>query len=508
MKRIAIIDLGSNSVRMNIMHINKDGSYYLLDQVKQMVRLSQGMGPEKMLRPEPIRRTFETLYLFRKLIEAFNVEEVHGVATAAVRQAVNQKEFLRNLERHAGFRFEVISGEDEAYYDFLGVMNTIDAPDCLVVDIGGASTELVWVEKRSIRGSISLPFGSVTLSERFCPGDPTPADMDRLREFLNREFKAVKWLKQVKGLPILGLGGIIRTIGKIDKNRVQFPVLTIHNYQMNTEEVNHVYNEIISRSVDENRKLPSVGKSRADLMTGGMMPVKILMEMIKSEKLIISGNGLRDGVFFKRCLLPEGQDLVENVLEHSLENLILRYGVKRDHAEHVNTLCLRMFDQMAEVHGFDPSYRKLLHVAAYLHDIGMYVDYYNHHYHGFYLVMNSDLNGLSNRERVLSAYLVGCHRESSFREDWHKYRAVMTIRDYKNIRNLAIFLRIAEKLERSEGRLVQDVSVCVTKKIVELTLHAVGDVELEVAAVSQFRSEFKRLFRRDLNLVVLKTNSN
>jgi len=175
MKRIAIIDLGSNSVRMNIMHINKDGSYYLLDQVKQMVRLSQGMGPEKMLRPEPIRRTFETLYLFRKLIEAFNVEEVHGVATAAVRQAVNQKEFLRNLERHAGFRFEVISGEDEAYYDFLGVMNTIDAPDCLVVDIGGASTELVWVEKRSIRGSISLPFGSVTLSERFCPGGYGPS---------------------------------------------------------------------------------------------------------------------------------------------------------------------------------------------------------------------------------------------------------------------------------------------------------------------------------------------
>lgn len=502
MKRVAVIDLGSNSVRMNIVQIDEDGSYHLLDQVKQMVRLSQGMGEQKLLRPEPIRRTMETLQLFRKLIEAYGVREVHGVATAAVRQAVNQKEFLDQMERHTGFRFEVISGQEEARYDYIGVINTIEAPDCLVVDIGGASTELVRVQDREIQESISLPFGSVTLSERFCPGNPTPEDLERLKGFLTKEFKGIPWLKKAKGLPVLGLGGIIRTIGKIDKNRVRFPVLTIHNYQMNVQEVDLVYQTVTGSSLDEMREMAGVGKSRADLMAGGIMPVKVIMDLIRSEKLIISGNGLRDGVLFTRCILPKGQDLVPDVLEHSLDNLLKRYNVNREHARHVNRLCMRMFDQLQPIHGYSPFYRRVLHAAAMLHDIGMYIDYYNHHYHGFYLVMNAELNGLSNRERVLAAYLVGHHRESSFREDWRRYKAVVERRDFEDIRKLALCLRIAEKLDRSEAGLIRDVEVEIGKKGVALTLYAEGDVELEVSAVAQFRGEFRRLFRKELTLTV------
>lgn len=502
MKRIAFIDLGSNSVRMNIIQINDNGSYYLMDQVKQMVRLSQGMGVEKTLKPEPIRRTVESLALFKKLIDVYHVESVHGVATAAVRQAKNQQAFLDEIRNRTGMEFEVISGHDEAYYDYLGVMNTIDAPDCLVVDIGGASTELVWVSGRRIMESISLPFGSVTLSERFVSKDPVQADIDRLRAFIMRELKNVRWLKRAKGLPVLGLGGIIRTIGKIDKNRVQFPVLTIHNYQITNLEVDLVYQKVINSTIEDLKAISGVGKSRADLMAGGIVPIKCAMELIESKKLIISGNGLRDGLFFKRVLLAPDGELVDDVLEHSLENLLLRYDVNRVHAKRVDVLCMSMFDQLAGIHHFSGFHRKILHAAALLHDIGMHIDYFNHHYHGFYLVMNADLNGISNRERVLTAFLVGQHRESSFREDWRKYRAVMNAKDFEETRRLALFLKVAEKLDRSEAGLVEAVHIEWDKKSLRLRLEGTADLSLEVAAVAQYRNEFQRLLKRELVIEV------
>jgi len=501
MKRVAFIDLGSNSVRMNIVQINDDGSYYLMDQVKQMVRLSQGMGPELTLKPEPVKRTVEALKLFRKLIAVYQVGTVHSVATAAVRQATNQTAFLETLRQETQMEFEVITGQEEAYYDYLGVMNTIDAPDCLVVDIGGASTELVWVEHRQIRESISLPFGSVTLSERFISKDPTPEDLQKLKAFILKAFREVRWLKNAKGLPVLGLGGIIRTIGKIDKNRVQFPVLTLHNYQITDEEVNLVYDKVVGSTFEELRAMAGIGKSRADLMAGGIMPIKCAMELLGSRKLIISGNGLRDGLFFRRELLAPAGELVPDVLEHSLDNLMKRYGVNRRHASHVNTLTLSMFDQLQGIHGFSEQHRKVLHAAALLHDIGMHIDYFNHHYHGFYLVMNADLNGLTNRERVMTAFLVGHHRESSFREDWKKYRAVMNAKDYEDIRRLALFLKSAEKLDRSEAALVEAVTVNWSKKGLTLRLKGQGDLSLELAAVSQYRNEFQRLLKRELTVI-------
>lgn len=502
MKRIAFIDLGSNSVRMNIIQINDNGSYYLMDQVKQMVRLSQGMGSEKVLKPEPIRRTVEALLLFKQLIDVYHVKKVHSVATAAVRQAVNQQAFLTEIQTKTEMVFEVISGEDEAYYDYLGVMNTIDAPECLVMDIGGASTELVWVKERRIQKSISLPFGSVTLSENFIGKEPVPAEREKLRAFIMKEFKAVKWLKKAKGLPVLGLGGVIRTLGKLDKARVQFPVLSIHNYQMIDAEVTMAYQKVMTSTVEELKAMPGIGKSRADIMIGGAMPLKCAMEFLESKRLIISGNGLREGLFYKRELLAPSGELVPDVLEHSLSNLLMRYDVNSTHAAHVDSLCLSLYDQLADVHKFTGFHRRILHAAAMLHDIGMHIDYFNHHHHGFYLVMNADLNGLSNRERVLTAFLVGHHRESSFREDWHKYRAVMDAKDYDDIRRLALVLKIAEKLDRSEAGLVESVTVHTDKKMIALRLKSRSDLSLEVAAVVQYRSEFQRMLKKELIVAV------
>lgn len=297
--KLAIIDLGSNSARMIIMKVYEDGSYKMLDQVKEMVRLSEGMGETMTLRPRAIKRTIDGLRLFKKLIQIHEVDQVRLIATAAVRNAQNQQFFLEKVRTETGLEFQVITGEREAYYGYLGVINTIDIADCIIIDVGGASTELTLVENRRFKESISFPFGAVLLSEVFLEKDKiSPGKLKKLEEYILEKLKTVPWLSKNSHLPVVGLGGTARTFGKIDKNQIGFPLSSLHNYRLAAKEVYNIYSRVAKADLRQRRAITGINKERADIIVGGMVPIKMLMQYLKAKELIISGNGLREGVFF------------------------------------------------------------------------------------------------------------------------------------------------------------------------------------------------------------------
>ncbi|SHI97863.1 exopolyphosphatase / guanosine-5'-triphosphate,3'-diphosphate pyrophosphatase [Geosporobacter subterraneus DSM 17957] len=503
-KKIAIIDLGSNSVRMIIMKIYEDGSYKMMDQAKEMVRLSEDMGDEMTLKPLAIKRTLFTLKLFKKLIEAHKADEVFAIATAAVRNAVNQQAFLDKIKLETGFDFRVISGEEEAYLDYMGVINSIKIGDCVIVDIGGASTELVWVENRRMKEAISLPFGAVTLTEKFLgKGNYTQEGIKKLIDYVTKQYKDIEWLSRVDGLPVVGLGGSIRTLAKIDKRKIGFPLESLHNYTMEYKEVLYAYDLVTKANIESRKDIPGVEKDRADIIAGGLVPVKALMDLLKADKIVISGNGLREGMFFKYYLETLGyeDEILEDVLSHSVENTLKNYDVNLEHCEHVTKLALSIFDQLQPLHGYGEEERKLLYVGAQLHDIGMYVDYYNHHKHGFYLALNSRLNGLRNRELVMCAFIVAMHRNEEFKVDWKNYNMLIDKNDYEIIKRLSVFVRIAEKLDRNESGSVEDISCYITPDSVQMMLKTSNTPELEIAAAMKSDRVFEKLFNKKLYIV-------
>ncbi|MFZ5966692.1 MAG: exopolyphosphatase [Bacillota bacterium] len=503
-KKFAIIDLGSNSVRMIIMKMYTDGSYKMIDQVKEMVRLSEDMGEEMTLKPVAIKRTLYTLKLFKKLIDAHKVDKIFTIATAAVRNAANQQFFLDKVRFETGFDFEVITGEMEAYYDYLGVMNTIDIQDCVIIDIGGASTELVMVENRQLKKAVSLPYGAVVLTERFLGKENVaPESIKKLEEFILKAFDNIKWLKDLKGMPVVGLGGSIRALAKVDKRKIGFPLESLHNYQMTRQEVISAYDEVTKASLEERKNIPGIGKDRADIIIGGFVPIQCLMNYLKADKLVISGNGLREGVFYKTYLeaLGHSGDLIDHVLFHSVENLLKNYDANIQHCKHVERLALSLFDQLKGLHRMGEAERKLLSVGALLHDIGMYVDYYNHHKHGFYLVLNSRISGLRNRELVMSAFIVGMHRTEDFKEDWKAYNMLIDKSDYEIIKKLSLFVKIAEKLDRNEYGSVEDVMCYTTADSVQIMLRTDNTPELEITAAMKNEKNFEKVFGKKLYIV-------
>ena len=144
MEKIAIIDLGSNTARMILVDILSEGHFVITDQLKETPRIGEGMEKDGFLKPSRISATIDTLKMFRKLCDAYNVEKIIAVATAAVRRAKNQRSFLDEVFASTGIKLRVLSAEEEALLVYKGVINTMDVPKGILFELGGGSTTIVY----------------------------------------------------------------------------------------------------------------------------------------------------------------------------------------------------------------------------------------------------------------------------------------------------------------------------------------------------------------------------
>lgn len=298
MQNLAIVDLGSNSVRMAVNELHDDGTYREVNRVKVDSRLSEGMSPEKILQPKAMDRTINALKSFRPYYEQLPNLVVRGIATAAVRQARNRDEFLKRVALATDIDLEVLSGDQEAYYDYLGAVNRLKVKDCLLLDTGGASCELVHVKDGRDANLISVPFGAVNLSEQFRLDDRVRAvDLFSAQVFLRERLRDIWWLNDAKHLPLVLLGGANRTLARM--NRQQQKILhveNIHGYRLTTEQVMKTFERLLRVPLAERKRISGLELDRADIIIGGMLPLVTLLQMLDSDRVVFSESGVREGI--------------------------------------------------------------------------------------------------------------------------------------------------------------------------------------------------------------------
>ena len=299
MENLAIVDLGSNSARMAITEIAPDGRFREIKRVKENTRLSEGMGREKMLQEDAMNRTIAALKRFKQIYEEMPHTQVRAITTAAVRQARNRQEFLNRVQKEVGIRLQVLSGKKEAYYDYLGVIRTMKLNHCLILDVGGASCELVLVQQRRARDLISIPVGAVTLSEQFhLNGYVRSADLFRAQVAMNGRLTKIPWLRYATRVPIVLLGGANRTLARMTwsyhhRHRRQ---RSIHGYQLSSRVVFATYRELLNRNLAQRKRMPGLEPERADIIVGGMLPLVSLLQRNSDGRVIFSESGVREGI--------------------------------------------------------------------------------------------------------------------------------------------------------------------------------------------------------------------
>ena len=503
MEKIGIIDLGSNTARLVIVEMFTDGHYMVVDELKESVRLGQDMDRDGFLKPQRIAETIKTLKMFKRLCDASGVERIIAVGTAAVRRAKNQRSFLDEIQVSCNITIRVLSEEEEAVLVYRGVINSMDIPKGLILEIGGGSTKIVYYNRRNLLNFATLPFGAVTLTDLFA-NDASPEDAAaHIEEFFTEQLKKLAWLKEVDPeVQMIGAGGSFRNLFKIAKLVRKYPLDTAHNYRLDTEDFTSIYDMLKALDVDKRKKIKGLSPSRADIMPAAMAIIKAFVSYMNINGFAICGCGLREGLMLNQALPITTEKPISDVLGYSLETLVKYHGCDPKHVEHVMQLSIQLFKQLRVLHKFSRQYLKILKIAASLHDCGRRVKYYNHARHSWYMILGSSIYGATHREIILAAFVAGCHnREEIPMAEWVKYKDLLLEEDLDTVKKLGVLLRIAESLDRTQCGVVTGLNCDVLGDSVIMKTELAGDAALEIRDASSANPEFKRAFKKNLEIL-------
>ncbi len=473
-QRVAVIDLGSNTARLIVMSAVPGHAYHLDDEIREVVRLRQGMSA-RGLSDEAMSRALVTLRLFKRFCDSTRVDHIIATATSAVREAHNGAEFVRQVETDLGLPLRILDGEKEAYYAVLGVLNELPLTDAHVLDIGGGSMQISRVRDRRFLRGTSLPLGALALSERFIRHDPpAAAEIEAIQREIDSQLKTVSWLMERKKkdgrLPFVALGGTDRNMASMAAARHGYPLNTLHGFVLRRDDLLENIRLLTSLPLSERENLPGLSSDRADIILPGALVLQAVMDELEMESATISVNGLREGLFFEHFWQHLVYPVVSDVRQFSVLNKARIYQYSKAHANQVRFLAGRLFKQLAPLHGYGRAEEELLDAAALLHDLGTLISYDDHHKHSQTLIINSGLPGFQPRETALIALMTRYHRKGRPRVDG--FESLLVDGDETLLTQLSAILRLAEFLERGRNANVDDVGAHWDDETLFLTLYA------------------------------------
>jgi len=491
--------MGSNSFRLVVFQNEPGGWWSLADEIREPVRISAGMGDEGVLAPEPIERAVATAAVFASFLEASGVDRVDAVATSAIRDARNRDGLLAEVRRRTGLEVRVISGAEEAWYGYLAIVNSTTLADGFGIDVGGGSVQVMRIADRRLREAESVRLGAVRVSEAFLPGERArPKQVAALRDHVARTLSEFEWWgwrtggsrPRTRGAParpgkgpgrLVGIGGTVRNLASAVQKRMDLPDVDEQGFVLTRDALEELIELLTERPASARGAIPGIKPDRGDVILGGALVVAAAMDHGGFGELEVAEAGLREGVFFEHLLSDRDPPLLEDVRTASVENLAERFRTDPPHVAHVAKLSLELFDDLSDagLHALGDGDRQLLWAAGLLHDIGMTVDYDDHHRHSHYLIVHAGLPGYSPRELDLIALIARYHRKGT--PDPGELGALRRDGDRERLLLLCGLIRLAEQLERSRDQAVADIHAEVSDKRVELRVGARAGADPAVA---------------------------
>lgn len=502
MERVGLIDLGSNTARLVIYDVLDGGYFVVSEEYHEAVRLGETEA-DGSLKQTRIMQAINTLKLFKMLCSIKKVDKVLAVATAAVRRASNQKTFLSDVFNETGIRVTVVSEEEEANYVYQGVINSLEIPRGLIMEIGGGSTKLVYYNRRTILHTKIFEFGAVTLTNMFMSAEKTPEQFsDDIVNYVKAQLEQVDWFKEIDpDTQLIGVGGSCRNLARIIKKVKKYPLDMVHNFNMQVEDFNYVYNMIRTLDLDKKRRIKGLSSGRADVFPAALAFIKAFVDHMGFDKIVSSGSGLREGVMFNYAVPQTVEKPISDVLGYSLRCFAMHMGVNIAHAEQTFNLCVQLFKQLRVLHKFPRAYVKVLRVAAMLHDIGKTFKFYNNPKHTAYMILNSNLYGISHKDLILAAYVTDVNDKEELNiSDWAKYNGILSQEDVEAVKKLSVILRLAIALDTSMRNAVTEISCDVLGDSVIMKTELSGDAVLEMKAATGLVLDFKKVFRKNLEM--------
>ena len=459
----AVIDIGSGSARAEIIRLNPGGGIEPIAQQVLNLNLMSHVDADGTLDSEGVSGVIDAIEDFAQVCSGYGIKEVHGVGTAALRESLNSSQVTEAATKKHGVAFRIIEGYEEAAYCFIGAIHGLPVARGLLADLGGGSTEIVQFARRSLKTLDSLRLGSLRFADRFRLTDkPSAEDLAAAARHAADLLSEAKIPPLAKGAALVGSGGSMRLLAKLDRRRTAHPVPKMHGYYISADGLAILMEMMTSSTREERAHIPGMNPRRTHSIVGGALIAQTLISHTGAKGIIVSGQGLREGLARHPGPIETGKPISlpkrSKVRADGLLDLTQRFAPRfsRRGARRAN-----ITGRIAEA-VWQGRHRRLtssLQCAALLLDVGSSIDFYNRYDRAAALVTRSDLPGFTHRECAQIASILLAAEDKTLIEPFLR-SAALTPTDKRFVGQAAAILLVTDEIER---RLPPDVSPeCVT----------------------------------------------
>ena len=461
----AVIDIGSGSARAVVMQVNPGGGIEIVAQQRVTLNLMSHVKADGYLDEKGVKGTLDALEDFALVARAYGIDAIHAVGTAALRESGNVEIITDAAQHRFGIPLRIIDGSDEAAYCFVGAIHGLGAQEGVLADIGGGSTELVRFENRELMSSVSLPLGSLRIANRFDLGDrPAAGSVWAAYDYVRTVLSDAGVETLAADGTLVGSGGSVRLLSRLDRAREPYPIIKLHGYEIRSSALVEQIEQLGAMSRIDRSSVPGMNPSRSHSIIGGAVVAHALMQHLGTDRLLVSGQGLREGLArhpeppgsCERIQLPP----LGSIRAESLADLVSRFAPRfGQRGERRAELAGRIADAVWD--GGNGQIASSVRCAARLLDIGNAVDYYNRHNRTASIIVRTDLPGFTHAE---SAQIAAILLEAEFETLPRRFRQSRLLRpeEQRLIRQAAAILITADELDGRlpRGTAANAVTIC------------------------------------------------
>jgi len=436
-KRVSVIDIGSNSIRMVIYERTSRFAFHLLYESKSKVRLSQNIYQNNAtLQKEPMKRTIDALGDFLSISKSFNVRKTLCVATSALRDAPNKKEFLLEVRSKLKLNIKIIDGNKEAYYGAIACANLLPKQkNALSIDIGGGSSEFSLIDENNVSNTLSLKLGTIRLKELYFDR----GDIDGATQYIDSQLSS---LNDISPQTLIGIGGTFRAVSRAIMTTTEYPLNKIHAFECLPKDF-IAYIDLILKADEKKLKALGIKKNRFDIIKPGVLILQRLLKKLSFKKIITSGVGVREGVYLGD-LLRNSKDKLPHNYNTSVRYIIDSNINNTNYSNNLSKISKNLFDLTHEFLGLDKSYRYELTIAAKLYPSGSNIHFYSKNRHTYYLIKSALEYGFTHSQIMLIATLTRYAKNKlPSKKHIKKYENLLPTTDVINALSYLISLSIA-----------------------------------------------------------------
>jgi exopolyphosphatase/guanosine-5'-triphosphate,3'-diphosphate pyrophosphatase len=521
---IAAIDIGTNSLHMVVVKIEAAlPSFTIIAREKETVRLGDRNLMTGDLKPEIMSKAIACLGRFKTLAESLGTNSIVAVATSAVRESPNGKEFLHQIETEVGLIVDLISGPEEARRIYLGVLSGMEFNNKphIIIDIGGGSTELILGDSQEPRSLTSTKIGAVRLTGELIASDPiSETEFKYLQAYargmLERSVEEVQGKLKIGDSPqLIGTSGTIETIATIHaREKLGLIPTTLNGYQFSLQDLRTWVNRLRKMTNVERAAIAGMPEKRSEVILSGAVILQEAMTLLGVESLIVCERSLREGVIVDWMLTHGFIDnrlrFQSSIRERSVLKTAKKYQTNLEHSQRVTAFALDIFDQTkGQLHYWNADQRQLLWAAAILHNCGHYVGHSSHHKHSYYLIRNSELLGYNETEIEIIANIARYHRKSPPKKKHDSYRNLLHKEHRTMVNQLSAILRLAVALDRRQIGAIADVKCDYVPNFKEFKMSIFPSIIDDECALEMWSLDYKKgVFEEEFGLRFVATLMN